>query len=115
MAFGAAIQQKWAASKSRRRQRAVWVELIKWRTLKTCIRPWRGAGPGNADGRWTNLDLLGWSPLEAELPMCEKCTELVKKIEHCERIAASITDQLTIDRIKMLIEELRTRKAGLHP
>ena len=47
--------------------------------------------------------------------MCEKCTELVKKIEHCERIAASITDQLTIDRIKMLIEELRTRKAGLHP
>ena len=47
--------------------------------------------------------------------MCEKCTELVKKIEQYERMAASITDQLTIDRIKMLIEELRTRKAGLHP
>ena len=66
-------------------------------------------------GRRTNIDLLSWSPLEAEWPMCEKCTELVKKIEHCERIAASITDQLTIDRIKMMIEELRTRKAGLHP
>jgi hypothetical protein len=49
------------------------------------------------------------------LPMCDKCAELVKKIEQYERIAASITDQLTIDRIKMLIEELRARKAGLHP
>jgi hypothetical protein len=47
--------------------------------------------------------------------MCEKCMELVKKIEQYERIAASITDQFTIDRIKMLIEELRVRKAGLHP
>ena len=68
--------------------------------------------------RWarTNLDLLGWSPLEAKLPpMCDKCVELDKKIEHYERIAASITDQFTIDRIKMLIEELRARKAGLHP
>ena len=47
--------------------------------------------------------------------MCDKCVELDKKIEHCERIAASITDQFTIDRIKILIEELRARKAGLHP
>ena len=45
------------------------------------------------------------------MPMCDKCAELVKKIEQYERIAASITDQLTIDRIKMLIEELRARKA----
>ena len=49
------------------------------------------------------------------MPMCDKCAELVKKIEQYERIAASITDQLTIDRIKMLIEELQARKAGLHP
>ena len=47
--------------------------------------------------------------------MCEKSTALDKKIEQYERIAASITDQFTIDRIKMLIEELRARKAGLHP
>jgi hypothetical protein len=46
--------------------------------------------------------------------MCDKCVELDRKIEHYERIAASITDQLTIDRIEMLIEELRARKAGLH-
>ena len=75
----------------------------------------RGAGPGNARWARTNLDLLGWSPLEAEFPMCEKCAELDKKIEQYERVAASITDQFTIDRIKMLIEELRARKAGLHP
>ncbi len=42
--------------------------------------------------------------------MCGKCVEFDKKIEHYERIAASITDQLTIDRIKMLIEELRARR-----
>ena len=47
--------------------------------------------------------------------MCEKCTELDKKIEQYERIAALITDQFTIDRIKMLIEELRAKKAALHP
>ena len=47
--------------------------------------------------------------------MCDKRVELDKKIEHYERIAAAITDQFTIDRIKMLIEELRARKAGLHP
>jgi hypothetical protein len=46
--------------------------------------------------------------------MCDKCVELDKKIEHYERIAASITDQFTIDRIKMLIEELQAKKAALH-
>ena len=89
----------------------------------------RGSAPRDESGRpavtrggvWqcrsarTNIDLLGWSPLEAEWPpMRDKCVELDKKFEHCERIAASITDQFTIDRIKMLIEELRARKAGLH-
>jgi hypothetical protein len=47
--------------------------------------------------------------------MCDKRVELDKKIEHYERIAAAITDQFTIDRIKMLIEELRVRTASLHP
>jgi hypothetical protein len=47
--------------------------------------------------------------------MCDKCVELDRKIEHCERLAASITDQLTIYRIKMPIEELRARKVGTHP
>jgi hypothetical protein len=47
--------------------------------------------------------------------MCDKRVELDRKIEHYERIAAAITDQFTIDRIKMLIEELRVRTVGLHP
>jgi hypothetical protein len=32
--------------------------------------------------------------------MCEKCKELDDKIEHYERIRASIGDQLTVDRIR---------------
>jgi hypothetical protein len=47
--------------------------------------------------------------------MCDKCTELDGKIEHYERIAASISDQLTIDRIKELVEQLKAQKAALHP
>jgi hypothetical protein len=42
--------------------------------------------------------------------MCDKCTELDGKIEHYERISASISDQLTIDRIKELVERLRPRR-----
>jgi hypothetical protein len=47
--------------------------------------------------------------------MCDKCQELDKKIEQYERIAASINDQFTIDRIRALVEELRVQKAALHP
>jgi hypothetical protein len=47
--------------------------------------------------------------------MCEKCRELDDKIERYSRIALSITDQLTVDRIKLLIEELRNEKERLHP
>src|SRR5271156_1800413 len=45
-----------------------------------------GRGVWQCRSARTNLDLLGWSPLEAELPsMCDKCVELDKKIEHYER------------------------------
>ena len=47
--------------------------------------------------------------------MCEKCKELDNKIEHYERIRANIGDQLTVDRIKELLEQMRTEKAVLHP
>jgi hypothetical protein len=47
--------------------------------------------------------------------MCDKCIELDGKIEHYERIAASISDQLTIDRIKELVEQTKAQKAALHP
>jgi hypothetical protein len=47
--------------------------------------------------------------------MCEKCVELDSKIKHYERISASLTDQLTIDRIKELVEQMRAQKSALHP
>jgi hypothetical protein len=48
-------------------------------------------------------------------PMCEKCVELDGKIEHYQRISASISDQLTVDRIKELVEKMKAQKAALHP
>ena len=53
--------------------------------------------------------------LDAEKPMCDKCAELDGRIEHYRRIAASISDQLTISRIKELVAKLETQKAELHP
>jgi flagellar motility protein MotE (MotC chaperone) len=47
--------------------------------------------------------------------MCEKCEELDEKISHYERIRASIGDQLTVDRIKELMEQMKAEKAALHP
>jgi len=47
--------------------------------------------------------------------MCDKCVELDGKIEHYRWIASKITDQLTLDRIKVLIAQLESRKAALHP
>jgi hypothetical protein len=47
--------------------------------------------------------------------MCDKCAELDGRIEHYRRIAASISDQLTITRIKELVAKLETQKAELHP
>jgi hypothetical protein len=85
-----------------------------------------GAGSGNADGR--ELISTSWvGPLvpfrERNCPQCATSASSSKKIEHYERVAASITDQwingsmdqFTIDRIKMLIEELRAQEASLHP
>jgi hypothetical protein len=47
--------------------------------------------------------------------MCEKCVELDKKLEQYRRIASSITDQLTLDRINKVIRETVAQKAKLHP
>jgi FAD/FMN-containing dehydrogenase len=51
----------------------------------------------------------------AEPDMCDKCIELDGKIEHYQRISASISDQLTVDRIKELVEKMKAQKAALHP
>ena len=45
--------------------------------------------------------------------MCDKCVELDKTIERYRRM--SLADQITIDRIKTLIDELQMQKVELHP
>jgi hypothetical protein len=52
---------------------------------------------------------------ECGTDMCEKCAELDERIKRYRRVSSSINDQLTIDRIKALIEELQVQKAALHP
>jgi len=47
--------------------------------------------------------------------MCDKCVELDKKLEQYRRIARSIRDELTIDRINKLITDTAAEKAKLHP
>jgi hypothetical protein len=47
--------------------------------------------------------------------MCDKCVELDKKLEQYRRLASSITDQLTIDRLNELIRDTVAEKAKLHP
>jgi hypothetical protein len=47
--------------------------------------------------------------------MCARCVEITRKIDRYRQLASSLTDQLTIERIKELIEDLAAEKARLHP
>jgi hypothetical protein len=47
--------------------------------------------------------------------MCDKCVELDKKIERYREVSSSLTDQITIDRIKSLIDELQAQKLNFTP
>jgi hypothetical protein len=47
--------------------------------------------------------------------MCDKCKKVDERIEHYRRIHASITDQLTVDRIKELIVGLEAQEAVSTP
>jgi hypothetical protein len=47
--------------------------------------------------------------------MCDKCVELDSKIDHYRFLASRLTDQLTLDGIKQLIERMQAQKAALHP
>jgi hypothetical protein len=46
--------------------------------------------------------------------MCDKCVELDGKIERYERMRLLIADQVTVDRIKELVAEMKARKAEFH-
>ena len=48
------------------------------------------------------------------LTMCDKCSELDKKIEHLETLAHRVLDQMTTDGIAELVGKLRDEKK-LHP
>ena len=45
--------------------------------------------------------------------MCDRCVEIDDKVKHYERIAASLTDQRTLDAIKEMVAKLVAEKAAL--
>jgi hypothetical protein len=47
--------------------------------------------------------------------MCDKCIELDKKIEHYERLASAMADELTVERLRESVREMRAQKNALHP
>jgi hypothetical protein len=47
--------------------------------------------------------------------MCEKCAELDKKIERCERAVVSVGDRATVERLMAMVKDLQAQKAALHP
>jgi hypothetical protein len=47
--------------------------------------------------------------------MCDKCIQLDKKIEHSERLASGVADELTLERIRELVWEMKAQKAAFHP
>jgi hypothetical protein len=47
--------------------------------------------------------------------VCDKCVEHDKKIEHYRKMTLGVSDQLTVERIKTLIEDLQAQKASLYP
>jgi hypothetical protein len=51
----------------------------------------------------------------AELTMCDKCIQLDKKIEHYERLASAMADELTVERLRESVREMRAQKNALYP
>jgi hypothetical protein len=47
--------------------------------------------------------------------MCDKCVEIDRLIDRYRKIQRSIGDQVTVDRTKELIADLKAQKAALHP
>jgi hypothetical protein len=57
----------------------------------------------------------GCSAIHAEVPMCDKCVELDKKIEHYRSMASRIDDRPLLDGIAGLIQQMQDKKLALHP
>jgi hypothetical protein len=52
---------------------------------------------------------------ECQDAMCDKCTELDKRIEKYQRMAATILDQVTIERMQAAVQRLEAETKALHP
>ena len=50
-----------------------------------------------------------------QVPMCDECEKLDKKIEHYETILVSIGDRATVERLTAMIADLQAQKVVLHP
>jgi hypothetical protein len=47
--------------------------------------------------------------------MCDQCIQLDKKIERYQRLASAVADELTLERLRELVREMRAQKTALHP
>ena len=63
----------------------------------------------------TNADAVPLLSRKCGHPMCDKCVELDRKIEHYRKLASAISDRLTVEGIADLIKELEARKLKFHP
>src|ERR1700730_421757 len=95
---------------------------MRWSGGRYCGQPTTPSRMGAATARqrgpiaMERASILWVAPFKkAEKPMCDKCIEIDKRTERYRRISASISDQLTIDRIDALVEKLEAEKAALHP
>jgi hypothetical protein len=46
--------------------------------------------------------------------MCEKCDQLTQKLNHYERLRVGGFDDLTVQRIELLMDDMRAERAGMH-
>jgi hypothetical protein len=46
--------------------------------------------------------------------MCDKCTEIDRRIGHLRTMVAQLTDQKTVEAANKMIEEMQAQKAALH-
>ena len=47
--------------------------------------------------------------------MCEKCIAIDEKIKRYRRLGAQVSDPITNEQAKKLIEDLKVEKVALHP
>lgn len=50
-----------------------------------------------------------------EWTICEKCIEIDGRIEHYQNLSFLVTDQRTLDAIKLLMARMEAEKQALHP